>query len=318
MKRKRIFYKTTLRCVEGESDPHQQMLAYNAKTELVKFVSLFCLNLVEWGGVTFWGISLILHFIGDYKQEFPRNHSLSVPEEWETKLNIPYFHNTCVLVSMAIIGNLCMYLSAKYAHKSWIKSNRNSLWICFFLLNSVGTQFLVIICYTHIIGIWCDIMLLTLSVIFAWKQYRKLNMVLQWSIIDLRVKGDIELLEKHVRMKRRFNRIFMTIWIGVSCILVSEYMNVISQTAQILLRMSNHSFTGRLFCETALYSHLDSYVFAFLYVLEGSLTIIGSLFIFIPYIGYGLCTMYVLLWRLFKGKTGYRTHFHVQLITPLI
>ena len=40
IKRKRSFYKSALRCVEGESDKHQQMLAYNAKTELVKFVYL--------------------------------------------------------------------------------------------------------------------------------------------------------------------------------------------------------------------------------------------------------------------------------------
>ena len=318
MKRKRSFYKTTLRCIEGESDPHEQILAYNAKTDLVKFVSLFCLNLVEWVGVSFCGIALVLHFVGDYRQEFPANHSLSVPGEWDTKLNIPYIHNTCVVVTMAIIGSLCMYLSAKYAQRSWIISNGIPFWICFLLFSSIVAEILVTLCYTHIVGIWCDIMLVTLSVIFAWKQYKKLNMVLQWSIVDLRVSGDIKLLEKHVRMKRRFNRIFTTIWIGISCILVSEYTNVLSQTAQVILRMSTHSITGRFLCETTRYSHFDSYLFAFLYLLEGSLTIIGSLFIFIPYISYGLCTMYVVLWRLFKGKTGYRTHFQVQLIAPLI
>ena len=197
MKRKRSSYIKKLECVQGESDPHQYMLACDDKTQLVKFVSIFCLNLVEWMGVTSGLVSLFIHFVGDYQQEFHTNHTLSVLGEWKSKLDIPNFDNTCLEISMCIIGNLCMYLSARYAQKNWIKSNRISLWICFFLLNSIGTQFLVTICYTHILGIWCDIMLLTLSVIFAWKQYRKLNMVLQWSIIDLRVNGDIELvLEK--------------------------------------------------------------------------------------------------------------------------
>ena len=32
IKRKRGYYKTTLRCIEVEFDPHLLMLAYNAKT----------------------------------------------------------------------------------------------------------------------------------------------------------------------------------------------------------------------------------------------------------------------------------------------
>ena len=318
MKRKRSFYKATLRCVEGESDPHEQMLAYNAKTQLVKFVSIFCLNLVEWIGVTFGILPLVLQFVRNYQKDHPTNHSLSLQGEWNTKLTIPYIDNACVILSMTIIGSLCMYLSARYSQISWIKSNSIPYWICFFFSGSIASQILIIICYTYIIGIWCDLMLITVSVIFAWKQYRKLNMVLQWSIVDLRVNGDIELLDRHVRMKHRFNRIFTTFWIGISCILVSVYVQVLSRTAHAIQRMSNNSFTEMLLCETAVDSDSDSYVFVLLNFMEAFLTILGSLFIFIPYVGYGLCTMYVLLWRLFRGKTGYRTHFHVQLTDPLI
>ena len=318
MKRKIIFYKRTLKCGERESDSHQQMLAYNAKTDIVKFVFLFCLNLLEWVGVTFGIVSLILHFVREYIQEFPTNHSMSVLEEWDTKLNTPYIENVCIEISMAMIGSLCMYLSMRYAHKSWMKSNRIPCWICFFSLSSIAAQILVTICYTHIIGMWCDAILVTLSVVFAWKQYRKLDMVLQWSIVDLRVNGDIELFDRHVRMKRRFNRIFITIWIGISFILATECINVFSQTAQTLLGTFNHLFTDMLLCEFTVYSHRDSYVIMFLTLLQGILSITGCLFFFIPYVGYGLCTMYVLLWRLFRGKTGYKTHFHVQLNTPLM
>ena len=219
---------------------------------------------------------------------------------------------------MAVIGILCMYLSARYAQKSWIKSNRIPYWICFFSLSSIASQILIIICYTHIIGMWCDMMLVTLAAIFAWKQYRKFNMILQWSIVDLRVSGDIELLNKHVRIKHRFNRIFTNIWIGVSCFLVSNLISLISQTTNFVLHIYNDSFTDELLCITSSESHLDLYAFTILYSMEALIGFIGCLFIFIPYIGYGLYTMCILLWRLLKGKTGYRTHFHVQLISPLI
>ena len=44
VKRKRIYYKRTLRYLKRD-DLDQQALAYNAKTQLVKFVTLLCLNI---------------------------------------------------------------------------------------------------------------------------------------------------------------------------------------------------------------------------------------------------------------------------------
>ena len=210
MKRKRSFYKTTSRCAQGESDPHQQMLTYNAKTELIKLYICFCLNLVNWAGLTFADTFGILKLSSDYQHEFPTNHLLpGLGKLTSTLITMP-FDALFLVISLAIIGILCMYLSARYAQKSWITSDRIPYWICFFLLSSIATQILAFICYTQIIGLWCNTMLFTLVAIFTWKQYRKLNMVLQWSIVDLRVNGNLKSLEKHTRMKRRFNRIFTT------------------------------------------------------------------------------------------------------------
>ena len=326
MKRKRGYYKTTLRCIEVESDPHLQMLAYNAKTELVKYVYLFCLNLIDWAGITNLLLLSILQFVWDNQTEISNDHLPSGSGKWSIpfKLSIQYFGNIYLIFSTSIIGSLCMYLSARYAQKSWITSNRIPHWICFFLLSSSTAQILVNICDTYIIGIWLDKIVVTLSVLFAWKQYRKLNMVIQWSIVDLRVSGNIELLEKQVRMKRRFNRIFTTIWIGVSCLLVANFIILISQTTHLIHRMDthvtsytgNHSFTETLLCPLKFEAN-DPII---IYLIRKIIATIGCLFIFIPYVGYGLCTMFVILWRLFKGKTGYRTHFHVHdmLTKPLI
>ena len=318
MKRKRGYYKTTLRCIEVESDPHLLMLAYNAKTELVKFVYLFCLNLIDWAGITSALLLSILQFVRDNQTELSNDHLPSGSGKWYSpyKLSIQYFGNIYLIFSTSIIGSLCMYLSARYAQKSWIKSNRIPYWICFFLLSLSAAQILVIICDTYIIGIWCENMIVTSSVIFAWKQYRKLNMVIQWSIVDLRVSGNIELLVKQVRMKRRFNRIFTTIWIGVSCLLLTNFIILISQTTNIIHRMDNHSFTETLLCPSKIEANDPINI----YFIQEIIATIGCLFIFIPYVGYGLCIMFVILWRLFRGKTGYRTHFHVHdmLTKPLI
>ena len=277
-----------------------------------------CLNLVEWVRFTVTAIWRTLQFVQVYEQEFPNNDLLLISGKWNSKLHFPYIDNVTIVLVMTIAGSLCMYLSARYTQISWITSKRIPLWIGFFLPISVFTQILVTICYTNIIGIWCDGIITTLSVIFAWKQYRKLNMVIQWSIVDLRVNGDIELLERHVRKKRRFNRVFTTIWIGISCMLIGILLNIISKTAQLVLRIYYHSFTVWILSDAPTDYHLDSYPFAVLFGMEGSIGIVGTIFIFIPYIGYGLCTMSVLLWRLFTGKTCYRTHFPVQLNTPLI
>ena len=93
------------------------------------------------------------------------------------------------------------------------------------------------------------------------------------------------------------------------CILATYYIEGASQTVQFILRTYNRSFTDKLLCDTSIHSHLDSYALGVVYLVELFIGGSGILIIFIPYTGFGLCTMYVLLSRLCKGKTGYRTHF---------
>ena len=313
IKRKRSFYKSALRCVEGESDTHQQMLAYNAKTQLVKFVYLFCVNLIEWVGFTFAGVEASMIMIYVYQKELPSHHITMT-----STFRVPPMYTVCAITSMAILGSLCDYLSARYAHKSWIKSEKFPYWICFFLFSSIAGQILLTVCYTNIVGAWFIMILGFASVIYLWKQYRKLNMVLQWFVVDLRVSGHKKSLEYYVRMKRRFNRILMTVFTGSSLILFSSIIALLTQTTEFLLRMYNHVFTDSLLCSDLIEPDLDSVVFPILDVFASILMTLALSIIYIPYIGYGLFTMCVILWRLLRGKTGYRTHFPVQLTRPLI
>ena len=93
----------------------------------------------------------------------------------------------------------------------------------------------------------------------------RLNMVIQWSIVDLRISEDILLLEKQVWRERRFNRILTSIWIGISCLLVANFIGIISQTTELVLRMHNHSLTDNLICKNGFHSHHDSRVFSFIF-----------------------------------------------------
>ena len=226
-----------------------------------------------------------------YREEPQTNYSF-VSSENNSKFRFPYLYNMCAVIALAIIGSLCMYLSARYAQKSWITSDKIPYWVCFFSFSSIASQILIMICYTNIIGIWCDMMIVTISVIFTWKQYRQLSMVIQWSIVDLSVSRSIE-LEKYIRMKHRFNRIFTTLWVGLSCMLVANIIGLISKTTQYILNVSTHPFTVRSLCDTTTPSSM--YGFRILCSVGAFFGLIGSLFFFVPYIGFGLCTMFVIL-----------------------
>ena len=205
IKRKSACYKSNLRCQQGQVDSRNPSLAYIAKTELVKYQFLFCLNVVEWLGYTSTTIIYSISTVENYHHPEYTNHTntthIAIP-----LLLLPLLGNVCFELSITLVGCLCMYLAGRQAQKSWIKSNSIPYWICFFLLGYIVTQVLVTVQYTSIIGIWLDHLLIMLLLVFAWKQYRKLNMVIQWSIVDLQVRESKRSLAKQIRSKRNFNR----------------------------------------------------------------------------------------------------------------
>ena len=322
VKRKRIYYKRTLRCLQREDDLHQQTLAYNARTELVKYSFLFSINFIEWFACTYKSIYHVVYIVSGFKSmnttdsEYLTHKNVIIIEHF--RVNFPSIDIICFVLSMVLIGSLCMYLSARYAHKSWIKSNSIPYWICFFVLSSILTQFLVSICYTSIIGVWCESLLVTLSMIFAWKQYRKLNMVMNWTIVDLQIECRKRLLSKQIRTKRIFNRTFTVIWIAVFFMLAYQITHSISQTFIVLFPTKYDSFLFLPLSCVISYISTHDYDNSIINYIEISLGTIGTSIFFIPYTCCGLVTMYITLWRLCKGTTGYRTHFHNQLYAPLI
>ena len=312
IKRKYACYRSNLRCQQGEDDFHNQSLAYIAKTELVKYGFLFCINIVEWLGFTFATIIALINNANYYHHQNLINHTNS--SHIALPLDLPIFGNICMELSLMLAGCLCMYLAERQAQISWIKSNSMPHWICFLLSCSIITQILIIVPYTWIIGLWLDKLLIIFSLIFALKQYRKLNMVIKWSIVDLQVRGSKRLLAKQIRMKRNFNKRFTFVLTGVICILISEILVILFITVKRVLH-KEHADILSIF-QNSDFSH--NYILQALSLTVTSLSPIGCFIIFFPYIAYGFVTMFVILWRLFKGKTGYRTHFHNQLTDPLV
>ena len=137
MKRKRSFHKSTLRCVQGEPDPHEQMLAYNAKTEFVKFVFLFCLNLTEWVGATFASISFTLHFVRHHQQESQINTSLPVFSRKDSVLHLPYLHNMCIVISMAHVRQSVYVFISEICTKKLDEIKQHSILDLFLLVEFV-------------------------------------------------------------------------------------------------------------------------------------------------------------------------------------
>ena len=145
-------------------------------------------------------------------------------------------------------------------------------------------------------------------------------MVIKWSIVDLQVDGRERLLLKQRNMKRRFTRMFTIIWIAVLFLLACEVTESILQTIQIfVLTHEDSSFLDYLSCVIQQKSTHDQLnTITSIYYIELFLGAVGGLIFFVPYTCYGLVTMCVILWRLCKGTTGYKTHFHNHLYDPLI
>ena len=201
--RRRACYKNALECLED-----QHIKTYNARTELVKYVIIFCMNLLEWMGCNFGLMNYTINYVSYFRQ---LNNSVTDPRSYNQSIikhrfNVLNLDNLSMIMCTAFIGSLCMYLAARQARISWIKSNTIRYWICFFLLCWIATQILITVCYTSIIGEWLDRILLGIVLVFAWKQYKKLDMVIQWSIVDLRVRRKMKLLEKQVRREATFQQ----------------------------------------------------------------------------------------------------------------
>ena len=64
--------------------------------------------------------------------------------------------NPFVVLSLILLASLCMYLSERFANKSWIKSNNVPYLIGFFFCWEMGIRILSFFCAVEISALWCD------------------------------------------------------------------------------------------------------------------------------------------------------------------
>ena len=332
IKRKWKINRNALRCIQsGDNDSVQQIIVYDSKTEFVKYVFLFFMNLVEWlalvPGTTFF----LLNYTKLIQENSPNYQSSVNPEAFnnstensELYLNInsslyyPPIGNFFFLLGQSLVASMCMYLSKRFAQKSWIKSDKIPILIVTFTLYGILLQILSLFCTINLIASWFDRLCLTVAFIILLKEFRKLRMVVNWSIVDLKVSHNYSLLKRQIKMKKIFTKTFIVICVGVIFLLTSQFLYTIKLTMIIVLRDENNSSYISI-CECSHISHPEIIsIFKVLNWLNLISGLIGGLIIVCQFIGYGLSTMCVILWRLIRGKTGYKTHFNNELFVSLI
>ena len=334
--RKWKIYINALRCLQRENfDYQQQIIVYNAKTEFVKNVFLFFMNFIEW-------LLLISTYIAQFinlAEDCPnRNTTYAVGNSSRHMavltcifknfgaISTPFigsifqlFTNNCAVLTTALVACLCMYLASRFSQCSWISSYNIPHIISLSILYLVVTQVMVSFCYLSIIGRGLNLLLLTASTLFTVQQYRKLLMVISWTIVDMRVSGNDLLLKRQVKMKRTFSRLFSFLFIGIFFILLSEYLQFSLLICWINFRSYSSSFVDISYCGNSYFPFPEIenilYIINFVFKMLG---VIGIVFSYTPYVGYGICTMFVVLRRRFTGKSGYRTHYHNNSYAPFI
>ena len=86
-----------------------------------------------------------------------------------------------IILGLVLIACLCEYLAARYSQVSWIKSTNKIQFFAIFVVYMAATQFISLFCSIVLIAKWFNTLLLTLSLIMAVRQYKKLNLVIKWA-----------------------------------------------------------------------------------------------------------------------------------------
>ena len=313
IKQKWNCYRTAMGCVQVEKacfNDQIDVIAYNSKTEFVKSIYLFIMNILEWLTFVIICIVSMAHFaLIIYKTQPAHNpKQLLTALEFDSSecliTNLLLLGNNCLVLCLVVFASLCNYLAARYARVRWIDSTRIPGFICIFVLYSVVNQVIAASRTITIVALWFNTLLLTLSLIMAITQYRKLNMVLKWTIVDLQIsQNNSRLLAKNIQMKRAFSRTVRVFILGLILSTVTDYTTNIMLSAKLIF--SDYDYSR--------YQNLELIFSKILFVFRYTVSFIGAVLVFTPYVGYGVLTLYKILWRLVTGKTGYKTHFRNEL-----
>ena len=94
IRRQRACYKNALKCLED-----QHIKTYNARTELVKYVIIFCMNILGWIGCNSALINYTINSVSYFRQ---LNDSVTNPRSYnqsmiKKRFDVPNLDNLCVI-----------------------------------------------------------------------------------------------------------------------------------------------------------------------------------------------------------------------------
>ena len=324
------FYKNALRCLQQENfDSQQQILIYNAKTEFVKNVFLLFMNFIEWLAL----ISICIASVINIAEITTRgcqegnkvtinitnssHYPIQIPCIKIVEFRIPFLvfifnslSHLCAVLSFILGASLCKYLANRFSQCSWITSDNIPYLISLFIIYQVVSQIIASFCSFLIIAEFANVFLLTVSTLYALKQYRKLLMVINWTIVDLRVSGNNLLLSKQIKSKKIFIQVSTFIWIGSILVVVYQFIRFFLFLVLIVSQSySSFEIDISLCKDLHMYIPVIADIFYILSIANQILIFIGIVIIYTPYIGYGLSTMFVVLRRMYTGKSAYKTHY---------
>ena len=330
MRNKWKIYGKAFKTLDHRSDFQEQSVVYNAKTEFVKSVFLFSMNLVEWFAfVSCCASYLTKVYSGDLlcqNQNFSnqsgyQNEGLNIPcffksteVNYNSKLmnSILFLGDNLIVLSLILIACLCEYLVERYSRKSWLKSNNIPILIVIFLVYTTVIQFISLFCVTVIIARWFNTIVLTVSLVIAVRQYKRLKMVIQWTITDLEIcQLNKKMLRRAIRQKNAFNTVFRFIWLGTAVMIAEEYFRNFVLTVNIPLNeLKSFNFDISI-CEGLRPTYpIISDIFGISIEVDNLMGITGFCIFFIPYIVVGIANMCLFVWIHGTGSSGHITRYH--------
>ena len=324
---KRTYFKVALGRMQTPDDSYQQHVVYNAETKYIRTLYLFSLNIVEWLALTFFTAAFVYLYlrIGQSCSSIsnPGNHCSS--HSLQTALlnssiysNLIIFGYNLLLLSMTLIASLCNYLTARYAKKSWIKSDRIPYFTTLVLVIMLVAQILTLFCFLTLIVRYVHLVILAIALGVAIQQSRRLRMVIQWVIVDLEIsKTDWYSLKKFKEMNKRLKILFTILWLGVGFIFSSMFFGNIQIGTELILQLIFETNKFHSLC-TLHNTYLPSYITTVFDLLVNLCCLTGITLVYTPYICSGMFTVSVLFWRRVSGKTGFETHYPNHLTAALI
>ena len=219
------------------------------------------------------------------------------------------------VLCLSLLTSLCIYLSSRYANKSWIKSTN----IRYYLGITVVSIVIIQVC-TFLSCIFTPIMRLihciieSVLFILMIKHSRRLKMVVNWTIVDLDIsKTNRRLCTRLKRTQNNFVKLLHLLWIGIFLFVFSDLLS--SVVLAVLTDWDRiHEHRSELNTCIILDDNFTAYATIPISMVIISTFTVGITFILAPYIAIGLYTMVIVLWRCVNGKTGYRTKFRNPLL----